>query len=80
MSTHSDFCHAQWTIRFLLEHGLSVRGAVRSIEKGADLREIFAEYGHGFELVVVPDITAVHNSFIVPVSPWSLKTLPGRRI
>ncbi|KAH6904335.1 D-lactaldehyde dehydrogenase [Coprinopsis sp. MPI-PUGE-AT-0042] len=41
----------------LLSKGYSVRGAVRTAEKGKHLKEVFASYGDKFELVVVPDIT-----------------------
>ncbi|KAF7368891.1 D-lactaldehyde dehydrogenase [Mycena venus] len=47
---------AAWVVRALLEEGFAVRGAVRSVEKGAHLREVFASYDDRFELVVVPDI------------------------
>ncbi|KAA1466810.1 NAD-P-binding protein [Dentipellis sp. KUC8613] len=49
---------AVWVVRRLLEAGYSVRGTVRSADKGAHLREIFKSYGDKLELVVVPDITA----------------------
>ncbi|KAJ7232314.1 NAD-P-binding protein [Mycena haematopus] len=48
---------ASWVVRTLLEHGFSVRGAVRSADKGSHLADLFAPYGDKFELVVVPDIT-----------------------
>jgi nucleoside-diphosphate-sugar epimerase len=49
-----------WVARRYLEHGYSVRGTVRSIERaGKHLRETFASYGNKFELVEVVDITAV---------------------
>ncbi|KAF8155208.1 NAD-P-binding protein [Mycena galopus ATCC 62051] len=48
---------AVWVVRLLLVHGFSVRGAVRSAEKGAHLLELFAPYGDKFELAIVPDIT-----------------------
>ncbi|KAJ7869111.1 D-lactaldehyde dehydrogenase [Mycena olivaceomarginata] len=48
---------ATWLVRYLLEAGFAVRGAVRSPAKGAHLLETFAQYGDRFELVVVPDIT-----------------------
>ncbi|KAJ7466026.1 D-lactaldehyde dehydrogenase [Mycena latifolia] len=47
---------AAWVVRSLLEEGFSVRGAVRSENKGVHLREMFASYGDKFELVVVPDM------------------------
>ncbi|KAJ7636242.1 D-lactaldehyde dehydrogenase [Roridomyces roridus] len=48
---------AVWVVRKLLEAGFSVRGTVRSADKGTHLTKLFAEYGDKFELVVVPDIT-----------------------
>ncbi|KAJ7749708.1 D-lactaldehyde dehydrogenase [Mycena metata] len=48
---------AVWVVRTLLEEGYSVRGAVRSTEKGTHLTQLFASYGDKFELVIVPDIT-----------------------
>ncbi|KAF8155219.1 NAD-P-binding protein [Mycena galopus ATCC 62051] len=48
---------AAWVVQTLLEHGFSVRGTVRSAEKGAHLVKLFAPYGDKFELAVVPDIT-----------------------
>ncbi|TFY51472.1 hypothetical protein EVG20_g10987, partial [Dentipellis fragilis] len=44
-------------VRRLLEDGYSVRGTVRSADKGPHLRELFKSYGDKLELVVVPDIT-----------------------
>jgi hypothetical protein len=54
----------QWVVRILLEHGFSVRGAVRSADKGAHLTELFASYGDKFELIVVPNITQVSTCTI----------------
>ncbi|KAI6014010.1 hypothetical protein BKA83DRAFT_4352899 [Pisolithus microcarpus] len=48
---------AMWVIRDLLEHGYSVRGTVRSAQKGEYISKYFAEYGSKLELVVVEDIT-----------------------
>ncbi|KAJ7490832.1 D-lactaldehyde dehydrogenase [Mycena latifolia] len=48
---------AIWVVRTLLEQGFSVRGAVRSPDKGTHLSELFASYGDKFELILVPDIT-----------------------
>lgn len=48
---------AMWVVRDLLEHGYSVRGAVRSTKKGEHLRNYFASYASKFETVVVKDIT-----------------------
>ncbi|KAJ7813659.1 D-lactaldehyde dehydrogenase [Mycena olivaceomarginata] len=50
---------AVWVVRSLLENGFSVRGAVRSAEKGAHLRQQFSKYGDRFGLAIVPDITKV---------------------
>jgi nucleoside-diphosphate-sugar epimerase len=40
----------------LLERGYSVRGAVRSLERGSELKSKFANYGDKFELVSVKDL------------------------
>lgn len=55
---------AMWLVRTLLERGYSVRGAVRSAEKGKHLLETFKEYANRdrFEIVVVEDITQVRFS------------------
>ena len=48
-----------WVAQKYLEHGYSVRGTVRSIEKaGGHLYDTFSKYGDRFELVEVKDITA----------------------
>lgn len=52
---------AVWVVQNLLEQGFSVRGTVRSEEKGTHLKEIFKSYGDKLELVVVEDITKVCN-------------------
>ncbi|KAK6995956.1 D-lactaldehyde dehydrogenase [Favolaschia claudopus] len=48
---------AVWVVRAFLENGYSVRGAVRSADKGVHLSKLFKEYGEKFEVVEVPDIT-----------------------
>ncbi|KAI6110832.1 D-lactaldehyde dehydrogenase [Pisolithus croceorrhizus] len=48
---------AAWVVRDLLEHGYSVRGTVRSVEKGEYLKNYFANYASKFEVIVVEDIT-----------------------
>ena len=53
---------AMWVVRTLLEQGYTVRGAVRSEEKGKRLREYFHPYGDKVEWVVVEDITKVRSS------------------
>lgn len=52
---------AIWVVRLLLEQGYSVRGTVRSAEKGKYLTEYFGKLGFGdkLEIVVVEDITKV---------------------
>lgn len=50
---------AVWVVKKLLEQGFSVRGTVRSEEKGKHLKETFASYGDKLELVIVKDITQV---------------------
>ncbi|KAJ7636275.1 NAD(P)-binding protein [Roridomyces roridus] len=49
---------ATWVVKTFLEAGFSVRGTVRSANKGKHLEKLFASYGDNFELLVVPDITA----------------------
>ncbi|KAK6995949.1 D-lactaldehyde dehydrogenase [Favolaschia claudopus] len=48
---------AVWVVRAFLETGYSVRGAVRSADKGVHLSKVFKEYREKFEVVEVPDIT-----------------------
>jgi nucleoside-diphosphate-sugar epimerase len=50
---------AVWVVKTLLEKGYSVRGTIRSIDKGDHLKNLFGQYGDRFELVVVEDITKV---------------------
>ncbi|PFH46280.1 hypothetical protein AMATHDRAFT_70230 [Amanita thiersii Skay4041] len=50
---------AIWLVRSLLEQGFSVRGAVRSADKGVYLTNMFKPYGDKFGLAVVGDITKV---------------------
>ncbi|KAF9560631.1 NAD-P-binding protein [Agrocybe pediades] len=47
---------ALWVVRVLLEQGFTVRGTVRSENKGRHLDELFGSYGDKFEWVVVEDI------------------------
>ena len=47
-----------------LEHGYSVRGTVRSEEKGVHLHKLFSPFGNKFETIVVKDI--------IPVEPFSV--------
>ncbi|TCD71181.1 methylglyoxal reductase (NADPH-dependent) gre2 [Steccherinum ochraceum] len=46
-----------WIVKLLLEAGFSVRGTIRSSDKAAYLKTLFASYGDKLELVVVKDIT-----------------------
>ncbi|PPQ73052.1 hypothetical protein CVT24_001630 [Panaeolus cyanescens] len=48
---------AMWVIQALLDEGFSVRGTVRSKEKGEWMGKKFEEFGEKFEWVVVGDIT-----------------------
>lgn len=64
---------AMWVIRTLLEQGYTVRGAVRSEEKGKHLKEYFSKYGDKVEWVIVPDITKV-------CVPWSKPSQNGRMV
>ena len=50
---------AIWIVQHLLERGFSVRGTVRSEQKAAHLRKVFASFGDKLEVVVVEDITKV---------------------
>ena len=47
-------------IQTLLEQGYAVRGTVRSLTKGAALKNALDSYGDKFELVVVEDMIQVH--------------------
>ncbi|KAJ7598455.1 D-lactaldehyde dehydrogenase [Mycena floridula] len=49
---------AVWLVSVLLKRGYSVRGTVRSLQKGKFLKDKFASYGDKFELVVVKDMAA----------------------
>ncbi|CCM04250.1 uncharacterized protein FIBRA_06417 [Fibroporia radiculosa] len=48
---------AAWVARKLLEQGYSVRGTVRSINKGKYLQNLLSSYGDRFETVIVENIT-----------------------
>jgi uncharacterized protein YbjT (DUF2867 family) len=52
---------AIWVVRLLLEQGYSVRGTVRTANRGKYLTEYFGKLGFGdkLEIVVVEDITKV---------------------
>ncbi|KAL7650373.1 hypothetical protein ACMYSQ_012170 [Aspergillus niger] len=51
-----------WIVRQLLEEGYSVRAAVRTMERGAYLKELFKSHGERLEIVAVGDLTEV-NAF-----------------
>jgi uncharacterized protein YbjT (DUF2867 family) len=48
---------ATWMIRYLLERGYSVRGAVRSLAKAEHIQKMFRPYGSAFEIAVVSELT-----------------------
>ena len=52
---------AMWIVRSLLERGFSVRGTVRSLDKGTHVIEYFTSLGYGdkIDIVVVEDIAKV---------------------
>jgi nucleoside-diphosphate-sugar epimerase len=57
-----------WVVRKLLQRGYRVRGTVRSLDKGDDLKKAFEAYKDRFEIVVVEDITQVSfRRFRVPL-------------
>lgn len=64
---------AVWVVRDLLEHGYSVRGTVRSVEKGEYLKNYFANYASEFEVIVTEDITSFTGEFIFSLA--DLETL-----
>ena len=60
---------AMWIVRTLLERGFTVRGTVRTEDKGKVMIEYFKSLGYGdkFEVAVVDDIVKVGN--------WCLSTI-----
>ena len=54
---------AMWIVRTLLERGFTVRGTIRTEDKGRFMIEYFESLGYRdkFEVVVVDDITKVSN-------------------
>ena len=55
---------AMWVVRTLLERGFTVRGTVRTEDKGKFMIEYFKSLGYGddkFEVVVIDDIVKVGN-------------------
>jgi uncharacterized protein YbjT (DUF2867 family) len=48
-----------WIVRQLLENGNRVRAAVRSLDRGTYLRELFRPYSDSLEIVAVGDMTEV---------------------
>ena len=54
---------AMWVVHTLLERGFTVRGTVRTKEKGKFMVEYFKSLGYGdkFEVVLVEDIVKVGN-------------------
>ncbi|KAF5313129.1 hypothetical protein D9619_003755 [Psilocybe cf. subviscida] len=47
---------AMWVIKSLLDQGYAVRGVVRSVAKGARLKECFKAHGDKLELFIVEDM------------------------
>jgi nucleoside-diphosphate-sugar epimerase len=59
---------AMWVARILLERGYSVRGTVRSVDKGKFMADYFMSLGYGkdqFETVVVEEIVKAGLFFFV---------------
>ena len=54
---------AMWVVRTLLERGFTVRGTVRTEDKGKFMIEYFESLGYGdkLEVVIVEDIIKVSN-------------------
>lgn len=50
---------ACWIVKTLLDKGYAVRGSVRSEKKGEYLKNLFAEHGEMFEIVIVEDMAKV---------------------
>ena len=61
---------AMWVVRTLLERGFTVRGTVRTEEKGKYMIEYFESLGYGdrFEVVVVDDIVKVGTWYLSSIS------------
>ena len=57
---------SMWVVRTLLERGFSVRGTVRTEDKGKVMIEYFKslEYDDKFEVVVVDDIVKVGTNWM----------------
>ena len=47
---------AMWVVQNLLDQGYTVRGTVRSAEKGEHLKKLFSKFGKKLEIIVVEDI------------------------
>lgn len=60
--TGSNGFIGMWVIRSLLEDGYSIRGAVRSEEKGEHLKNYFGRWGDRVDWSVVPDISKVRST------------------
>jgi nucleoside-diphosphate-sugar epimerase len=60
---------AMWINRNLLERGFTVRGTVRTEDKGKFMKDYFKSLGYGddkFEVIVVDDIVKVGNRCFRP--------------
>lgn len=69
---------AIWVVQQLLDQGYSVRGTVRTAEKGEHLKKLFAKYGDKHEVVVVEDITKVSSAITRHVDHIASSTPTGR--
>ena len=55
---------AMWLAKGLLESGFSVRGTVRTKEKGNHPKQFFKSYGDKLEFVIVEDIVKASRSYL----------------
>lgn len=65
-----------WIVRTLLEHGYTVRAAVRQ-GRGELLKDQFSSYGDKIEIVHVQDITKVGWMFLMGVTNVHNMSQPG---
>ena len=58
---------AMWVVRTLLERGFTVRGTVRTEDKGKFMIEYFKSLGYGdkFEVALVDDIVKVSHLYLL---------------
>ena len=60
---------SMWVVRTLLERGFTVRGTVRTEDKGKFMIEYFKSLGYGdkFEVVLVDDIVKVSHLYLLTI-------------